>query len=169
MEEILESFKSWILESNTPNKFYHASIHDNLKYMKPRLPNQKNAMVISGDENNMIERISFAPSILFCLMALGYNLVKDGPKIFYIYEPIDYKKVRTISNEEIIKNKYVPDAHKTKELWVINKIEVKKSYKIKVLKALDKYEEYYWHASWNQGKLTKAKLYYWDYKILEEY
>lgn len=94
------------------------------KTLNPNIPD--NEFTKRGIENNSIPRICFAPTVNQCLLALGIDKYKDRPEpeIYFIHEPIDYYNLEIISNEEIVKNNYVPNAEKTKETWVIEPCEV---------------------------------------------
>jgi hypothetical protein len=117
---------------------YHISGDSNLDkiIMKPRVPDQP----IQG-EDNKTPRISFAKTIDGCLAGIfpihpGTDL--DDPRYteypngydFYVYTPIG--KYTSVSNEDIIKRRLVPDAGLSKEVWVTSPIKVKKIGKIHV-------------------------------------
>ncbi len=81
------------------NRFFHISTNDlNNKILKPKIP--FNTFIESGYENKTIPRISFSTSVDYCLMALGKNI---KGYIFNVYEPYDYKNIKIINNDEIIK------------------------------------------------------------------
>jgi uridine kinase len=154
-DKFLTDFKNRILSLNT-DKIYHVS-DTNLsgKTIMPSIPN--NYMTEHGFENNTIARISFAPSIVQCLAGISDNL--EG-KIFYVHEPSNYDDLVTMTNEDIIKQSYVPDAAITGELWSMKPTQVRCVAKIKVLKAIKKPHTYAY------GNNT-ASLYFWNYKIIE--
>ena len=150
MISILERFNI-----STKLKLYHISEEDlDNKLLTPRIP--KNYMTKNNYENNTIPRISFSTSIDGCLMGMSQNL-KDT--IFNVYEPEDYNDLKIISNKDIIKNNYTPDAKLTNEVWVITPVKLKFVCKIKVLKAINKSLQY------DYGNKT-ANLYNWKWKVI---
>lgn len=88
---------------------YHLSRNElHKEILKPRVP--MNHFTKNNYEENTIKRICFSNTINNALMALDQKL---NGQIFYVYEPIN--KTKIITNEKIIENKWVPDAHITKE------------------------------------------------------
>lgn len=111
---------------------YHLSfkqLHNKIIY--PRVPN--NTLTKNRLEDGYIPRICFCPTIEQCLMAIGKNI--EGRK-FNVYTVLN-KNCKIISNDNIIKNAYVPDAEYTKEIWVIEPVKFIKVGRIIVRKALD--------------------------------
>lgn len=140
---------------------YHISLYnlDN-KILEPKVP--YNFFTQHNYENTNIKRISFAPTIEQCLLAIGGNL--EG-RIFYVHEPFEYLNLKTIDNEVINKNQYVPDSHLTGEVWVTNPTKLKLVSKIKVGKAIDKPKIIYYDKM-NPSK--SAEIYYWNYDVIKE-
>lgn len=132
----------------------------NNKKLIPRIP--INYFTKNNYENNSIKRISFSKSILGALAGLSSNLTN---KTLYVHVPNPKpNKEDIITNSEIIKNKYVPDAKITKEFWVMKLVILKSIMKIKVIKAKNGMKFYY-----GTGKNRKsAILYNWKYIILEK-
>lgn len=138
-------------------KLYHIS-EENLdgKLLTPRVP--YNFFTQRGYEDASIARISFAPSIDKCLLALGY---KAEGKTFNVYEPNNYRDLQIIPNDELVKNEYIPDAKFTGEVWVTSPVTLKLLFKIEALGPKDKYEEF------SYGNETQ-KTWYWNWRILDE-
>lgn len=116
-------------------KIYHISLNDNLTILSKYIP--KDVLDRKEDvlEDSSIARVSFAPSIDGCILGLQISSSKFNGKpylIYTVYEPINYSNLNIKTNEEIVREKLVFDAHITKELWVLNDIHVKPIYKIKV-------------------------------------
>lgn len=88
----------------------------------PNIPT--NVFTESGIELFSIPLICFAPSVEKCIKALGIKICSSDKvltnyeeyEIWFIHEPVNYDDLQIISNEEIVKNKYVPDAINTGEL-----------------------------------------------------
>jgi GNAT superfamily N-acetyltransferase len=137
--------------------FYHIS-EENLigKTLSPKVP--ENYMTKKGYEDNKIKRVSFSETIDGALLGISQDI---KGKIFYVYEPENYN-IKTLSNKEIVSKKYVPDAHLSKELWVLEDVKLKKVGKIKVIKAKPNPETY------TYGDNIKAQIYYWEYEWIEK-
>lgn len=97
--------------------------------LKPFTPN--NRLTQSGDEYNKISRISFGPDIEHCFLGLGNASIG---KEYFVHEPDNYGKLQFVPNEFLIKHKLVPDAHITKECWVLNATRVRCTGKVKSLR-----------------------------------
>jgi len=141
-------------------RLFHASARDlNNKVLTPTIPD--NILTKLGVENSDIPRVSFAPDVKHCLLAIGYNRIKNGPKILNVYEPENYRTVKAIHSADLVRRNYVPDADKTLEVWVINKVKVVYTGKIKIISPTRDYVE----ISLPTG--DKLKNYYWKYKVLD--
>lgn len=143
-------------------RIYHISSNDlHEKILIPKIP--QNILTKLGVENNTIPRISFSPSISHSLLAIGSNRIRQGPKVLNVFEPSNYSKIKTISNKELQKKRYVPDADKTKEVWVINSIEVKYCGKIQIIKQSNKFIT----IKFGPQKEHIIKNYFWEFKIID--
>lgn len=153
-------FKSivYLYESMKPSKehYYHLSERDlDNKVLTPKVP--KNFMTEKGYEDDKIKRISFAETIDGALLGISQDL---KGKEFFVHEPESYD-IKTLSNKEVVSKKYVPDAHLSKELWVLEDVKLKKVGKIRVIKTKPKPETY------TYGDNIKAETYNWEYKWIE--
>jgi len=150
----------YLKEIQNFSRLFHISVHHLIKTLQPRTP--ENFYTKLGLEDNTIKRISVCPDVDHCLLALGENVVKDGPRIYSVYEPEDYSSIKILSNKEIVKRKLVPDAKQTLETWILTTTKFKRIAKIKVLKASDNYEVI------NVPPVKKnVKLWYWVWEIIE--
>jgi len=137
--------------------FYHISEKDLTgEIFTPKVP--KNYMTEKGYEDDKIKRVSFAETIDGALLGISQDI---KGKTFYVHEPEDYN-IKTLSNKEIVSKKYVPDAHLSKELWVLENVKLKKVGKIKVIKAKPNPETY------TYGDNIKAQTYHWEYEWIEK-
>lgn len=141
-------------------RLFHISTHHLIKTLQPKIP--ENIYTKLGLEDKTIKRISVCPDVDHCLLALGENIVKDGPKVFSVYEPEDYSKIKVLSNKEIVKKNLVPDAKQTLETWILSPAKFKKIAKIRVLKAADKYEVIH-----VPPVKSNAKMWYWIWEVIE--
>lgn len=123
-----KDFLKKLNENNNSIKLYHLSESNlNGKILSPRIPD--NYMTKNGYEENKTPRISFSASIDGCLIGISANLKN---KEFFIHEiDLSYSKpeIKKISNNE------VPDQSLTKEVWVLNKVKLIKTGKIRVIEA----------------------------------
>ena len=133
---MLESYLWFLNEGKIPPRAFHIS-NNAIKILQPKIPD--NMYTKMGWEDKTIKRISVAPDIDHCILAIGNNKIKERPKIYRVYEPQDYSKVRFLSNKEIVKRKLVPDAKVMKEFWILNAVRVKEIAKIRILRELSKY------------------------------
>jgi hypothetical protein len=159
-DNLIESYLNELNESS--KRYYHVST-DNLnnKILYPRIPS--NTYIDRGYENNTIPRISFALDIDHCLLALGKNI---KGKVFNVYEPYDYNSIKVITNDELIKKQYTPDAKYTKEVWIVTKCKMKYIGKIKVINASNDFEIF--KLGPGSMKDYTVKMYYWNYKIIDK-
>ena len=118
--------------------FFHISRDSKLaeKTLEPRIPTylvKDKDQVQTNEELGLHEdattpRVCFSPSIEGCLNAIinhGDRLALAG-EAFYVYiptKPIDQYKHKT--NKEIIRDKDVFDAPSTKEMWILEPVDVK--------------------------------------------
>lgn len=131
--------------------FFVSENNLNNKILYPRIP--QNYFTERGIEDNKIPRISFAPSIDKCLMALSKNI--EG-KIIYIHVPLNLERKRIY----IPSIKQVPDSIITNEIWIMEKVKIKYIGKIKVLKSKSAHGFYYYY----NNKRIYAELYDWKWK-----
>ena len=103
--------------------YYHVSKIKDLKTLKPSIPCNK--MVKDYGEDGTIPRVCVSPNINQCLNALGGFF--DFDETLYIYSiwcENAYKPSR----------KLVPDVSHTDEHWILEEIECKILYEIKMVK-----------------------------------
>ena len=81
---------------------------------------------------------------------------------FYVHEPRNYSGLKLMSNSEIIQKELIYDSLYTKEVWVLNPVKLKFLYKIRVGRAIDKYESIIFKTS-----SRVLKMYYWNWDIIE--
>ena len=124
-------------------KFIHLSKVNNITTLHPNI----SKLIIHGWENTSIPRISFAPTIDQCIIALnvlGYQFITGNNFIDYnIYTPkskLDEKYC--ISNEEINTKKYCYDSHITGESWYLTKCPVENIGKVRIYKNIIKSVEF---------------------------
>lgn len=107
-------------------RMYHLSMNDSMTHLYARIPpevlrNKKFAL-----EDWTIPRACVAPSIPGCLLGLQVNskhFNSDDPNasvLFTVYEPTSYDNLIIKSNQEIIDEKLVFDAHISGEIWILN-------------------------------------------------
>jgi hypothetical protein len=111
---------------------YHISRNRKLDgvILKPRIPD--NFFTQNGNENNTIPRVCFSETIDGALSALNSNISNDT---LFVYEPVLKNSIRVLKNKEV--QKYVPDAHLTKEVWILDEVELKYVKKVFVEDAKD--------------------------------
>ena len=126
-------------------KLYHLSMNDSITHLTARVPND--VLVNKEDtlENFTIPRTCVALSIDGCILGLQINsrhFKTEDPNetiLFTVYEPVSYDSLILKTNQELIKEKLVFDAHITGEVWILNpSIEVKKIASIRVYKEITK-------------------------------
>ena len=124
---------------------FHVSADPNLHWLYPRLPKQ---LTTTEAQNAMLEdlktpRICFAETIEGCILGIqiNQNQVFIIPKVnyvdWYVHSPLNLTVSDTVSNIELIKQLKVFDAHITGEWWVINPVQVKKLYKIRIYRSTE--------------------------------
>lgn len=110
--------------------YLHLSRVDKLKWLKPKLPGIPELKGSSSTfimENNIVLRVSLAPTISDCLQGLQIadKVLLDNPN----YKLILYASVRSfqgVTNETIVSEREVFDAHITNELWATERLKVKR-------------------------------------------
>lgn len=106
--------------ANTSMRFLHLSEQElSERTLFPRIP--RNRLTENGLEEGTIARVSFAPTVDQCLMAMY-----GGTDILYVYEPEMYGHLRIVENKDIVKECLVPDARLTGELWVTTPVKLKR-------------------------------------------
>lgn len=141
-------------------KLFHISSNDlNNKIITPKIPD--NILTKMGIENNSIPRISFAPEIKYSLLAIGYNRLKSGPDILNVYEPDNYRSLKIIDSKELDQKGYVPDAKRTREVWVLNNVKFKYLGKIKIIKPKKEFVKI------DLPGGQSIKNYFWEYKVID--
>ena len=162
---MLNKYLSYIQESSNNVRLFHIS-NNIIKVLMPRIPD--NFYTKKGWEDSTIKRASVAPDIDHCILSIGNNKITNNPKIYMVYEPTDYSKIKVMSNAEIIRRGgLVPDADVTKEYWLLTPTKVKEIAKIKVLKMTNRYEIVPYGP---EGKHTEEKYrraFYWEWKVIE--
>lgn len=161
---MLESYLWFLNESKIPSRAFHIS-NNIIKILQPKIPD--NFYTKSGWEDKTIKRISVSPDIDHCILSIGNNKIKERPKIYRVYEPIDYNKVRFLSNKEIIKRKLVPDAKELKEFWILNSVKVKEIAKIKILRQLPRYVTVPIGTQGYETPKNQRRQHFWEWKIIE--
>lgn len=110
---------------NKDQKLLHLSLDANLTELTPRLP-------ISGSEEYLPPRVSFAPTVEECFKAINHliDVKTSGTKVIslYLYEGILDKDTRIIKPELVLSA--VSDAWLTNEVCVLTRIKVKKISKV---------------------------------------
>lgn len=141
-------------------KFYHLSqLNLDQTELIPKIP--QNFMTKNGYEDSTIPRICVAPSLDHCILGIGYTRIKEGNKRYYVHEPISYKNITSISNDEIISRKLTPDAEITKEHWILTPHKFKCIGYIDIVRQKDEYISVYV----NDKEITKH--YFWEYSFFE--
>ena len=122
---------------------YHLSKRDDIEKLTPMVP-RKVASRNNAFEDDIIKRVSFAPSIEGCI--LGLQLSTDdfvnGEVMLNVYEPLNIHKKHLVSNETIVSKKLVFDADITKECWYLREVEVDNVGSITVYDKVDRIIEY---------------------------
>lgn len=86
-----------------------------------------------------LPRISFSPSIEKCFLAVYPNVSRMFEKenypylLYHVYQPVIHSGLKMLSPQELTKNRYVWDAHITQEHVVLNKVEVRRVGKVKIM------------------------------------
>jgi hypothetical protein len=146
--------KAHIHKRDDKQTMFHLST-ENLdgKILVPKIP--KNYFTENGYENSDIPRVCFSDTISNCIAALSTHR-KEGC-YFYVHEPISTNS-KIMSNQLIVKNNYVSDAHITKECWILEPVKIKCIGKVRLLSAIDEY------ITFNYGEHS-ANLYFWNYEF----
>lgn len=126
-------------------RMYHLSMNDSISHLDARVPHD--VLVNKKDtlEDYSIPRTCMALSIPGCILGLQINsrhFKTEDPNetiLFTVYEPVSYDNLIIKSNQELIDEKLVFDAHITGEIWILNpSIPVKKIATICVYKKITK-------------------------------
>lgn len=154
------------LESIQKNNIraFHIS-HSIIKMLMPKIPD--NFYTKMGWEDKTIKRISVAPNIDHCIVSVGNNKIEERPKIYRVYEPADYSKIKVMTNKEIIRRKLVPDAKQTKEFWLLTPTKVKEIAKIRILKKTNKYVTVPYGPEGKNTPEEHRRQYFWSWEIIE--
>jgi len=160
----LSEYIAFITEDIDNIRVFHIS-NNIIKILQPKIPN--NFYTKMGWEDGKIKRISVAPDIDHCILSIGNNKVAENPKIYRVYEPIDYDKIKVMTNQELIRRNLVPDAKQTKEFWLLSTTRVKEIAKIKVLKMNEKYVTVPYGPEGKQTPARNRRAYFWDWKLIE--
>ena len=105
-------------------------------YRAPSLPS--NQYTSDGFEEADIKRISVAPDIDHCLLAIG-DIVLDGNRIWNVYEVKEYKDIKEVTNKELIRKGWVPDAKQTKESWLLTPTQFRLLGQIRIIRKSNKF------------------------------
>lgn len=124
-------------------KLYHISFRDNLEGIwTPRPPD---GLPEEPQEDGFpypepaIGRISLSSTLKGCFLGIYPNIFRyfeedNYPYLsFSVYSPVFTGKELLVTNEKILKDKLVWDAHITDEWWILNKVQMKLVGKIQVI------------------------------------
>lgn len=133
---------------------YHISKDSNLHgvTLSPRIPH--NFFTENGWEDNATKRVCFSETIDGALSALNQNLDNE---ILYVYEPATLENIRTKPNNEVVD--FVPDAHLTKEIWVLEDVELRF---VKTITVLDCQSPTFYE--YEEGK--KGEFWVWQWEAI---
>lgn len=107
-------------------EFYHISLNPNLPaVLEPRIPTE---LIEDSKEYNLGKRVSFAPTVRQCAIALFYNIPKEDRLTkeitFYIYKLDSKKPLKEISRKKLAL--YVFDIAVTDEVSFTEPCPIKK-------------------------------------------
>jgi len=108
--------------------YFHLSNAPNLKKLTPRLPHEVDIRAGKGKivlENTTIKRVCLSDNINGCIRGLeggGIKFKDDKPVRMHCFQ--NTTSFLGLSNEEIIKRRYVFDAEITGEVWALEEIDV---------------------------------------------
>ncbi len=162
MKTIIEAYMERLQEND--GRLFHIS-RGIIKVLMPKVPD--NFYTKKGWEDGTIKRASVAPDIDHCILALGYNKINGNPKLYRVYEPLDYTKIKVMTNAEIIRRGLVPDAKVMKEVWLLTPTKVKEIAKIKILRVTSRYETVPYGPEGRETEEKYRRAYYWDWKVIE--
>lgn len=110
--------------------FFHLSFDGKLEGVwVPKLPDGSEVERNAFSEPD-IPRVSVSTSIKHCFYAIYPNVShyfeknNDPYMDFFIYSPKGIKTSQTVPPEELIKLRYVMDAHITREHWIVNPVKM---------------------------------------------
>jgi len=163
----LNEYLQYLHELYQGERLFHISHASRgiIKEMNPRIPD--NEYIRNGWEDGTIPRISFALDVDHCILSLGFNKIKNNTKIYNVYEPSDYSKIKVKSNKELIRKKLVPDAEQTDEVWILNKTKVDNVAQIKIIKPTNRYETVKFGPQGEDTPETYRRAWYWEWKIIK--
>jgi hypothetical protein len=137
-------------------------------YFQPAIPS--NDYTAHGYEEADIKRISVAPDVDHCLLALGESVLR-GRALWYVYEVKDYNDIKPITTQELLNKGWVLDAKQTKESWLLTFTQFKLLGFIKVLRKSNKFEvvpdfrkKIHGHAARSR---KDRRIYYYDWKLVK--
>ena len=159
---LIVSESSNISDNISNHKYIHVSQDLNLdgKIFTPRIPNCR--MIGKNMENGDIPRICFSEGSVDDALAaiVNYKYYKNFTNRKYaIYTPEnnDFKKM---TNQEIVNNKYVFDAHVTKEMWALEPVKIKKVCEIFVTSEILNEVQFYNFNDKSKG-IYKYRIFRW--------
>jgi len=163
----LNEYLQYLYEAYQGERLFHIShtSRADIKIMIPKIP--ENEYVRNGWEDGTIPRISFALDVDHCILALGFNTIKNNTKIYKVYEPSDYSKIKVKTNKELIRKDLVPDAKQTKEVWVLNKIKVNLIAKIQILSPTNRYKTVSHGPNGVDTPEKYRRAWFWNWKLIE--
>lgn len=147
---------------------YHISPLYNLSILFPRIPTARQLY-----ENDEIERICFSDNIVNCIYATNQHHLKNKLYIYqikHILKNVKYKDLSEaklskialgVSNDYLIKNRLVDDAHITNEIWVCEPTILKLIGEIE----LDRKENIIYTYIFNDEREGELMVTYPNYKI----
>lgn len=120
---------------------YHLSRSPDLKILIPAIP----AKLLAKSNKKETKRISFSSSVNGYILGLQFNERLDFPNgevELFVYTPIKDQLLKWKSNQELVDNKLVFDAHITKECWCLDPVCVSNIGSIIVSKEISKTIEF---------------------------
>lgn len=153
--------------------YYHISFKNNMhnNLIVPQIPQciTESELIekerVETLENTSIARFCMSKSIEGCLNSVSHllKLLDTYPHLtFYVY--INKKKINKFYDSQYLhENKLVFDAHETKEIWVLEPIELellgfcnidkshlKEKLRVKIFNEENNYHEYFFHYKFNE-------------------
>lgn len=132
-------------------QYYHLSFNNKLEgNWYPKIPDGSDI----GEKTSLSEpntlRISFSETLEGCFRAIYPNVSqyfeeKKYPWMeFYVYSPVITDKTKIVTSGRLTKERFVHDAHVTKEIWILNTVKVELISKIKVLNTSEEGDLFYY-------------------------
>lgn len=107
-------------------ELYHISFNPNLPAVL--IPREPAALTEDSNEHNLGKRVSFAPTVRQCAIALFFNIPKEGrltkEVTFYIYKLDSKKSLKEIPRKEL--EKHIFDIAVTDEVCITEPCPIKK-------------------------------------------